>query len=345
MCALHPYPAQRRRERTSPQIGELCEARPMPILSTVRCSANDAALHQRSAASCDAAPYTSDYTFEQIYYRSIREARATISSRRRLSLALGHRLVLVLEESGRAESRGCAGCYGRERLNSRIYTKIMRWNSRWRLDAAARPRCAACTRESVIQDVDIPLTRAAEFLDFFQREIGISAAVDLPDRHARAVGLLYPMDAEQDVREFRLLGRRAQAPTVRAGSLQPADRAQSASSSAASNRCTRTATSRREEFWSDLQRRAVSCSQAALRSAGRVQGPLRKMRASAARALPWQLTSSSSSGRSSIISAGAGLGVGIVALALALAARVDCAAYDPPSEADPATGDAICSAS
>ncbi len=48
----------------------------------------------------------------------------------------------------------------------------MRWNSRWKLTHRF-DTLSGLHRESVIQDVDIPLERAPEFLEFFQREIGI----------------------------------------------------------------------------------------------------------------------------------------------------------------------------
>ena len=74
--------------------------------------------------------------YEQIYYRSLRERDERLPRHARLPLALGHRLVLVLEELRRAAPAACAGCYGRERLNSIIYQKVMRWNARWKLGAA-----------------------------------------------------------------------------------------------------------------------------------------------------------------------------------------------------------------
>src|SRR5208282_72321 len=49
---------------------------------------------------------------------------------------------------------------------------IMRWNSRWGVTRALS-RVRGSTTESVIQDVDIPLSRAAEFLAFFHAEVGI----------------------------------------------------------------------------------------------------------------------------------------------------------------------------
>jgi FAD/FMN-containing dehydrogenase len=48
----------------------------------------------------------------------------------------------------------------------------MRWNSRWKLTRRL-DRLLGLHRESVIQDVDIPIERAPEFLEFFRREIGI----------------------------------------------------------------------------------------------------------------------------------------------------------------------------
>ena len=52
------------------------------------------------------------------------------------------------------------------------YTRIMRWNSRWGLTRFLN-RIRGIHPESVIQDVDIPVEQAAEFLDFLLRKIGI----------------------------------------------------------------------------------------------------------------------------------------------------------------------------
>ena len=58
----------------------------------------------------DDAPWTSDYTFERIYYRSIRERDSDYLDDARLPLAMGHRLVLVLEERQARSIRSCGGC-------------------------------------------------------------------------------------------------------------------------------------------------------------------------------------------------------------------------------------------
>ena len=48
----------------------------------------------------------------------------------------------------------------------------MRWNEKWGITRALSKLNGAHT-ETVIQDIDIPVARAAEFLDFLHREIGI----------------------------------------------------------------------------------------------------------------------------------------------------------------------------
>ena len=119
----------------------------------------------------DEAPRTSDYTYEHIYYRSIRErAEDWLTARDYLwrwdtdwfwcSKNVGAQHPLVRRLLGRA------------RLNSVTYQRIMRWNSRVGLTRALS-WLRELHPESVIQDVDIPLEHAAAFLDFLHREIGI----------------------------------------------------------------------------------------------------------------------------------------------------------------------------
>ena len=123
------------------------------------------------ARFADVGPPPSDYTFENVYYRSLLErTEDTLSAAGYLwrwdtdwfwnsrQFGLQHPLLRRLA--------------GRRRLNSRTYTRWMRWNARLGLTrrwAQWRGR----RRESVIQDVDIPLPSAADFLGFLHREIGI----------------------------------------------------------------------------------------------------------------------------------------------------------------------------
>jgi FAD/FMN-containing dehydrogenase len=118
----------------------------------------------------DSAPYTSDYKFEKIYYRSIAERDEdflTVSDylwRWDTDWFWCSKNVLAQNWFFRNY------IYGRERLGSRHYTKIMRWNSRIGVTKKLE-RLLGLHSESVIQDVDIPLRAAGQFLDFYSRTI------------------------------------------------------------------------------------------------------------------------------------------------------------------------------
>ena len=118
------------------------------------------------------APYTSDYTWLKIYYRSLQSKSEDYlgiydylwrwdtdwfwCSKNVFVQNLPARMVL-----------------GRRYLNSTTYQKVMRWNTRVGVTRRINAWLDKAT-ESVIQDVDIPIENATRFLGFFQREIGIS---------------------------------------------------------------------------------------------------------------------------------------------------------------------------
>ena len=120
----------------------------------------------------DDAPYTSDYTYENIYYRSIAEKREDY-----LSI---HDYIWRWDTDWFWCSKNLFAqnwfvrrfVFGKDRLGSRQFTKVMRWNSR--VGATKRiERLLGLHSESVIQDVDIPLARAAQFLDFYKKNISL----------------------------------------------------------------------------------------------------------------------------------------------------------------------------
>src|SRR3989344_3089096 len=118
----------------------------------------------------DNAPYASDYTYKKIYYRSLRErSEDYLTTEDYLwrwdtdwfwcsrNLFAQHPLIRRL--------------YGRSRLNSTTYTRIMRWNSRWKLMQTFN-KLAGIHAEPVIQDVEIPVAHAPRFLAFYHDVIG-----------------------------------------------------------------------------------------------------------------------------------------------------------------------------
>jgi len=131
--------------------------------------ANDMVLSQ--ARFVDEAPYTSDYTYEKIYYRSLRQRDTDYLTTRDYIWRWDTDWFWCSKNLG-AQNPLIRRLLGRERLNSIFYTKMMRFNSKWGLTGRV-DQLLGRHRESVIQDVDIPLQNAPAFLDFFQREIGI----------------------------------------------------------------------------------------------------------------------------------------------------------------------------
>jgi FAD/FMN-containing dehydrogenase len=150
----------------------------------------------------DEAPWTSDYGFEQIYYRSLLE--------RGVDYLHAHDYLwrwdtdwFWCSKNLYAQHPVVRRLLGRERLNSRTYQRVMRWNARWGLTRRL-DRWRGVQPESVIQDVDIPVGRAAEFLEFLLREVGIVPVwicpLRVPDGGMQFP--LYPLDASMPYVNF-----------------------------------------------------------------------------------------------------------------------------------------------
>ena len=141
----------------------------------------------------DEAPWVGDYTFERIYYRSLPEKRVDYLTTRDYLWRWDTDWFWCSKNVG-AQNPLVRRLLGRERLNSITYQKIMRWNARWGATAALN-RVRGVHSETVIQDVDIPIAHAAEFLDFLHVEVGILpiwiCPIRAPDPAADAT--LYPL--------------------------------------------------------------------------------------------------------------------------------------------------------
>jgi FAD/FMN-containing dehydrogenase len=139
----------------------------------------------------------SDYGFENIYYRSLLEREVDHLSTLDYLWRWDTDWFWCSKNFG-AQHPLVRRLFGRARLNSHTYTRLMRINARWGLTrrwAQWRGRHP----ESVIQDVDIPLRHAQDFLAFLLREIGILPiwACPLREPEGRGPFTLYPLSPQQ----------------------------------------------------------------------------------------------------------------------------------------------------
>lgn len=145
----------------------------------------------------DNAPYTSDYTFEKIYYRSLRERDEDYLTVQDYIWRWDTDWFWC-SKNLLAQNPLVRRLYGRKRLNSITYTRLMRLNSRWKLTRTL-DRLRGLHTEPVIQDVEIPIERAPEFLAFYHEVIRFLPVWICPtrawDKQARFD--LYRLDPEK----------------------------------------------------------------------------------------------------------------------------------------------------
>jgi FAD/FMN-containing dehydrogenase len=134
----------------------------------------------------------SDYTGQQIYYRSLQHRTEDF-------LTAGDYLW-----RWDTDWFWCSRAFGVQnpRIRRLVPRRLLRSSTYWAIAAFERRHgwYAALTRapeqEEVVQDVDVPVDRLGEFLDFFHREIGISPAWICPlrQRDPAASWTLYDLD-------------------------------------------------------------------------------------------------------------------------------------------------------
>lgn len=140
------------------------------------------------------APEVSDYTGQQVYYRSLRR-RQTDHLRVHDYLWRWDTDWFWCSRAFGVQNPVVRRLWPRRYRRSDVYRKIVSWDRRHGVtDRVARLRGRG-RNEPVIQDVEIPVDRLPEFLDFFHREIGISPVWLCPVQLRDPNGWpLYPMD-------------------------------------------------------------------------------------------------------------------------------------------------------
>jgi FAD/FMN-containing dehydrogenase len=144
----------------------------------------------------DVAPYTSDYSFRRIYYRSIQTRNEDYLSARDFIWRWDPDWFWCSKRFG-LQNPVLRLLVGKWLLGSKAYWRLAKIERRLKLAQKVEPlRNRGAVTETVIQDAQIPIDRAEEFLAFFTREIGINPVWICPTRavdpHSRYP--LYPLD-------------------------------------------------------------------------------------------------------------------------------------------------------
>lgn len=125
-----------------------------------------------TAQFVDEAPFTSDYTFMKMYYKSIQERKVDYLTIKDYIWRWDPDWFWCSKVFG-MQNRLARFLLGKWMLGSEVYGKIMHFFNRhpliWRTLSFFRSK-----KESVIQDIAIPLENALAFFDFFREIIGIT---------------------------------------------------------------------------------------------------------------------------------------------------------------------------
>jgi len=170
------------------------------------------------ATMVDTAPATSDYTGQEIYYRSIprlREDHLTIHD----YLWRWDTDWFWCSKSFGVQRPRIRRLWPKRHLRSDVYWKIIAFERRHRITARIAALRGHPGHEDVIQDVEVPVDRAAEFLDGFQRDVGIAPLWMCPLRLREGSGPwpLYPLEPDTTYVNFGFWGRVERRPGERDG--------------------------------------------------------------------------------------------------------------------------------
>jgi FAD/FMN-containing dehydrogenase len=176
-----------------------------------------AELYLTVGAFSDVAPWRSDYTRERIYYQSLRGPKEDF-------LTIGDYLW-----RWDTDWFWCSRPFGVQRplvrklwprryRRSDVYRKLVAFYRRHQIGDRLAARQGRAQQEAVIQDVEIPVERGADFLRFFADRVGMSPVWLCPLRlRGQMTWPLYPMQPGQVYVNFGFWGSVALPPGARDG--------------------------------------------------------------------------------------------------------------------------------
>ena len=157
-------------------------------------------------AFSDVAPWVSDYTGQRIYYRSLRGPREDFLTIRDYLWRWDTDWFWCSRPFG-VQHPAIRRAWPRRYRRSDVYRALVAFDRRYRLWETLNASRGLPPREAVIQDVEIPLDRAAAFARFFATEVDMSPVWLCPLRLRGGQSWpLYPLQAGQVYVNFGFWG-------------------------------------------------------------------------------------------------------------------------------------------
>jgi FAD/FMN-containing dehydrogenase len=138
----------------------------------------------------------SDYTGEQIYYRSIPQRREDVLTTHDYLWRWDTDWFWCSRAFG-AQNPLVRRLWPKDRLRSDVYWKLVALDRRTSFSSRLTAARRLPPREQVVQDIEVPVAALPEFLDYFHREVGIEPVWVCPlrKRDSAARWPLYELDA------------------------------------------------------------------------------------------------------------------------------------------------------
>jgi FAD/FMN-containing dehydrogenase len=150
-------------------------------------------LYLTVGAFSDKAPWLSDYTRQKVFYQSQRTCREDFITIRDYLWRWDTDWFWCSRPFG-VQNRFIRPLWPRRYRRSDVYRKLVAFDRKYGLTAIMDENAGRLPKESVIQDVEIPVGGGAEFLEFFAREVKMSPVWMCPLRlRGQRTWPLYPM--------------------------------------------------------------------------------------------------------------------------------------------------------
>jgi FAD/FMN-containing dehydrogenase len=150
-------------------------------------------LYLTVGAFSDKAPWLSDYTGQQIYYRSLRQSREDFLTIKDYIWRWDTDWFWCSRPFG-VQNKLIRRLWPRKYRRSDVYRKLVAIDRKYGLTAVLYERRHFPQREMVIQDVEIPVDRGDQFLEFFEKSVKMSPVWLCPLRlRGERTWPLYPL--------------------------------------------------------------------------------------------------------------------------------------------------------